>query len=123
MGAFTRRGAMRACFMAALGLVLVACSTPPNCGAGVGASDGVVVAFSRGVRISTSIPLSITACMDGRCRAQTYSGFPTKDLRQGLFVAVMVPADTEIRASVKAVANSRLVFSGSTGAHTRMYQP
>ena len=83
----------------------------------------MVVTFHQ-VSISTSAPLTITACIDGRCGSQTFRGFHKDSLARGWFVEVpTVPADADVRVSVKAVANSRVIFNGSTTAHTRKFQP
>jgi hypothetical protein len=101
---------------AVLGLVLLGCSPGRDCTL-IGAGDGVLVRVAPGI-ISGSTPLSLSACINGRCATRSYdTGDP------GLSVPRSVPRDANVQVSVRISAKSRTVFTGSTTTHTYEDQP
>ena len=67
--------------------------------------------------------MSLTACIDDRCKRQNHY----QDRQHAANVAGVVvgrlQADSGVHVRVKAVANGRLLFSGSTTPRTQKFQP
>ena len=104
---------------------------PLGCGSGyhgecslIGGHDAVEVDFDH-VRIPASAELRLRACVLGRCSTQPFHGLdPASVARDGLFVLVPhLPVDADVKISIRLFADSRLLFDGSTVAHTRKVQP
>ena len=104
---------------------------PIGCGSGyhgecslIGGQDTVEVDFDH-VRIPASAEVRLTACALGRCSTQPFHGpDPDSVARDGLFVLMPhLPVDADVEISVRLRADSRLLFDGSTVAHTRKVQP
>lgn len=120
-----RRGVLCVLALIAAGLASTACSSAYDAACtAIGAADGVLV-HAGDVAIPKAAELSLTACLEGQCRTQTFRGPHLDRLADdGLFVGVpRVPVDAGVKISVRLAADSRRFFAGSTVAHTHKFQP
>jgi hypothetical protein len=87
----------------------------------MGFDSNVDVVFERGVIvIATAGPTVVRACIEQDCGEipATPAGGPR--------VAVIIPSmpsDADVHVSVKVTHNSQVIFSASTAAHTRKWEP
>lgn len=115
---------MRRCLagvaVAVIAPMISACAAPPKACSLIGAESAVTLRLPKSVLVVPH-PVTMTACINGHCRRQTYNQGPDPRFPT-IAVQIPVPAYATVRVRV-AVRMGPWRGHGVTIAHSRSYSP